>query len=419
MLPNGLLVALQPDPDAEHAAIVVRYDVGPKDEPPRGDGLAHLVQHLMTSESRASAPLEFANAFRQRTGGEAPTSFTLDYTELVDIVPAAHLSTALWMEADRMAYPLATATSETVARQRENVKTERARDFQADPAAFFATVARREIVGAEHPYARTRYGEPRELDALGLEDVRTFVTKHYRPNRATLIVTGAFSGPAVRTVIESCFGKIPPGPTVEPRTFPAITPPRSHALTLAAPTEESFIVAVWPVPAPFDDGYLELALAVPALRDFAEYYLRFRRGVHGRNVSFRLSPGRLGTFLVATVSVNPDMELSRALTALDDAVHEASMVGRLSEEHGVGGPKKAFVADRIMLLDHPRGRAAAVAEDLEYRGRIAPLQQLLATASAVSAPDVSNAIYQFVHARGRVAILVTADPSAPVAWSVR
>src|SRR5207247_1168689 len=55
-LSNGLRVLICPDPGGADVSVLVRYDVGARDEPGGLEGLAHLAEHLMFTGSKHIAP---------------------------------------------------------------------------------------------------------------------------------------------------------------------------------------------------------------------------------------------------------------------------------------------------------------------------------------------------------------------------
>ncbi|MGH7330189.1 MAG: M16 family metallopeptidase, partial [Polyangiaceae bacterium] len=59
-----------------------------------------------------------------------------------------------------------------------------------------------------HPYGRGVIGDPENLRAAKLEDVRAFHATYYRPDNATLIVVGDFESARVDEWIDAYFGEI-------------------------------------------------------------------------------------------------------------------------------------------------------------------------------------------------------------------
>ncbi|MFD6069917.1 M16 family metallopeptidase, partial [Amycolatopsis lurida] len=120
-LDNGLRVVLAPDATAPVVGVSVHYDVGFRSEPEGRTGFAHLFEHLMFQGSES---LEKLAHFRyvQSSGGSFNGSTHPDYTDYFEVLPAAALERALFLEADRMRAPK--LTQENLANQIDVVKEE-------------------------------------------------------------------------------------------------------------------------------------------------------------------------------------------------------------------------------------------------------------------------------------------------------
>ena len=103
-LPNGLRVLLVPDPTTPVVGVAVHVDVGFRSEPEGRTGFAHLFEHLMFQGSES---LEKLAHFRhvQSSGGVFNGSTHQDYTDYFEVLPAAALERALFLEADRLRAP--------------------------------------------------------------------------------------------------------------------------------------------------------------------------------------------------------------------------------------------------------------------------------------------------------------------------
>ena len=120
-LSNGLRVLLAPDPNTPVVGVAVHVDVGFRSEPEGRTGFAHLFEHLMFQGSES---LEKLAHFRhvQGSGGVFNGSTHQDYTDYFEVLPAAALERALFLEADRLRAPKLTvrtcATRSTSSRRR-------------------------------------------------------------------------------------------------------------------------------------------------------------------------------------------------------------------------------------------------------------------------------------------------------------
>jgi predicted Zn-dependent peptidase len=121
-------------------------------------------------------------------------------------------------------------------------------------------------------YAHPGIGTMADLDSAKLEDVRAFHSTYYRPNLATLTLTGGFDPAEARRLIQQYFSDIPAGMGEVPRN--ECTQPFSHL-----PVRRTFqdanaqLPALWiaygiPGPAHADMPAIQVLNAVLA-REFA------------------------------------------------------------------------------------------------------------------------------------------------------
>src|SRR6266704_3232329 len=120
-LANGLRVVFAPDRSAPAIFVAAYYDVGFRSEPEGRTGFAHLFEHLMFQGSES---LEKLAHFRhvQSSGGVFNGSTHQDYTDYFEVLPAAALERALFLEADRLRAP--TLSVENLRNQVDVVKEE-------------------------------------------------------------------------------------------------------------------------------------------------------------------------------------------------------------------------------------------------------------------------------------------------------
>ncbi len=100
-LANGLKVYSSVDRSTPDVTVQVFYGVGSKDDPQGRSGFAHLFEHLMFKGARDMPP-EFLDRLTEDVGGENNASTWDDFTEFHEVIPANHLQSLLWAEAERM-----------------------------------------------------------------------------------------------------------------------------------------------------------------------------------------------------------------------------------------------------------------------------------------------------------------------------
>src|SRR3954452_16354359 len=122
-LPNGLDVLIHEDHGCPIVAVNVWYHVGSKNEKPERTEFAHLFEHLMFEGSQHYDRGYFHPL--QEAGALLNGSTNADRTNYWKVGPSNALDLALWMESDRMRYPLPALTDAKFSNQRDDVLNER------------------------------------------------------------------------------------------------------------------------------------------------------------------------------------------------------------------------------------------------------------------------------------------------------
>jgi predicted Zn-dependent peptidase len=188
------------------AVVNVMYDVGAKDEDPSRTGFAHLFEHLMFGGSvhipEYDEPLQMA-------GGENNAYTTNDLTNYYIQLPAENLETAFWLESDRM---LSLAFTDKSLEVQRKVVCEEFKEHYLNKPYGDVWLKMRDLAYQVHPYRWMTIGkELSHIENAGLQDVKDFFFKHYRPVNAILVVAGNVTVEQVKTLAEKWFGSIETG----------------------------------------------------------------------------------------------------------------------------------------------------------------------------------------------------------------
>ncbi len=226
-LKNGLRVLTAIDRATPNVTVQVWYSVGAKDDPKGRSGFAHLFEHMMFKATR-DMPAEHMDRITEDVGGENNASTAEDFTDYYEVIPANHLKTLLWAEAERMSSLKVDAAN--FASERDVVKEELRQRVLADPYGRFFRLAIPINSFTTHPYKRPGIGSIADLDASTLSDVKAFHDTYYRPDDATLVVVGNFDQAELDRLIDQYFGDIKNPDAAFPRvtiTEPARTGTKS------------------------------------------------------------------------------------------------------------------------------------------------------------------------------------------------
>jgi predicted Zn-dependent peptidase len=207
-LDNGLRVVINEDHLAPVVAVNIWYDVGSRHETPGRTGFAHLFEHLMFQGSRNVGRNDHFGLV-SAAGGTLNGTTWCDRTNYYETVPANHLETVLWLEADRMGGLLDALDQPNLDNQRDVVKNEKRQTRDNQPYGRWLELLHELGYPVGHPYQHSTIGSMADLDAASLEDARNFYATWYAPDNAVLSIVGDVETDAAMDAVRRYFGGIP------------------------------------------------------------------------------------------------------------------------------------------------------------------------------------------------------------------
>ena len=331
-LSNGLRVIHNRDRATPMVAVDLLYNVGSRDESADLTGLAHLFEHLMFGGS-VNIP-EFDVAI-ERAGGWNNAWTSNDFTNFYDVVPAANLETALWLESDRM---LGLSFSPKSLEVQRNVVVEEFKQTCLNTPYGDMMHGLRAMLYKTHPYRYPTIGkEPQHILDTRPEDVRNFFYSHYAPNNAVLAVSGNVTLDDTRRLVEKWFGPIGRRP-IAPRAYQPEAPvesPRRVEMTGNVPLP--IVVVAFPMPGYGHEDYIACDLITDILASGRSSRL-YRRLTLGDPDIIDADASIIGSeepgfiMLTARVASDDDRAVSHAEEALMDQARELAADGVTPEE---------------------------------------------------------------------------------------
>jgi zinc protease len=344
VLDNGLRVLLVPDTAAPVVGVAVHVDVGFRSEPEGRTGFAHLFEHLMFQGSES---LEKLAHFRhvQASGGVFNGSTHQDYTNYFEVLPAAALERALFLEADRLRAPR--LTEENLRNQVDVVKEEIRLNVLSRPYGGFPWILLPPVLYDTYPNAHNGYGDFTDLQAASLDDAAAFFDAYYAPGNAVLTVVGDLDPDDAAELVTRHFGDIPARPVPARPSFAEPAPAGERAESVVDPHAPLPALALgYRLPDPEADlrGYLAHTVLASLLSDgeAARLTQRLVHGVGGDALVTDVSAscGLMGapldardpdTFTVTAVYPD-DVDARRVVDAVDDELARLAAEGPGSEE---------------------------------------------------------------------------------------
>src|SRR5947208_1527296 len=222
-LKNGLRVILSKDNAVPVVTVYVIYDVGARSEEKGRTGFAHLFEHMMF-EGSENAPKGTHFATIESNGGTMNGSTHPDFTDYYEVLPSNKLSTALWLESDRMRS--LSITDENLKNQKEAVKQERRLSFDNQPYATAIVDIWPTVMFRNWQSSHSLIGSFEDLNSSSVADVSKFFKTYYAPDNAALVIVGDIQPAETKKLIESYFGDIPSQP---PPKRPDLSEPAGFA----------------------------------------------------------------------------------------------------------------------------------------------------------------------------------------------
>ena len=216
-LANGLGVWLVPLPDRELVSIHLLTDAGAASEDEAHAGLAGLTAQLLVTGTRRLDASAFAET-TERLGIEVGSESSWDSARAGFTALGSKLEDGLDLLAEMVRTPRLDPG------EFDRLRSERMNDIlqaRADPGRLADESFLREVFADDVPYGRLSAGRPETVEALTVEDARSFHAGHYAPNVADIVIAGAIAPDTALAAIERHLGDwsgtAPEHRTIEPR----------------------------------------------------------------------------------------------------------------------------------------------------------------------------------------------------------
>jgi zinc protease len=206
-LENGLQVLLSEDYSLPLVSVVIAYNVGSINEPPKKTGLAYMLENLMFQGSRNISSMQHIH-FISKIGGVLNAETTEDQTIFYQTVPASQLALVLWLESDRM---ISLDIHPSKVKRTKDSLIEEIRQRKLDDPYFESSVLLDQLLYPNKTYSHPITGSEADLRDMTIEDVQDFYSKFYIPNNAVLCITGNFEKRKAIQLVRKYFSSIRPG----------------------------------------------------------------------------------------------------------------------------------------------------------------------------------------------------------------
>jgi len=321
-MPNGLQVILSTDHSNPMISYAIMYHVGSSREIPGKTGFAHLFEHLLFGGSE-NVPTGKFDKILEGVGGTNNGFTSRDVTTYFEMFPRNALEKVLWLESDRMGFFINSVTQRKMAIQQNVVQNEKRQTEDNTPYGFTDYVISKNLYPSSHPYNWEVIGEMDDLKNATLEDVKTYYSKFYGPNNATLVLAGDFNPDSAKILINKYFGEIKAHGEVPARS--ASVPVLEKTVRLYH--EDNFanvpeITMVWPVPQGYHKDSYALDFLAKILSDGKKAPL-YKVLVKEKKLTSRTSAYNNSQELAGEFTLTIRANEGKSLKEIEEGVNEA------------------------------------------------------------------------------------------------
>jgi zinc protease len=247
VLENGLTVLIKEVRTAPVVSVQVWYRVGARNETPGINGISHQLEHLLFKGTQAR-PIQFGRLF-SALGSESNAFTSYDETAYFGTVERSKLEALMTLEADRMQN---TVIGPEQLKSEKRVVISELQGYENSPGYRLSRAVMKAAL-PDSPYGMPVGGSKADVEKFTLEQVQTHYKTYYRPQNATLVITGDFKTAAALKIAEQTFGKIPkstePLPVINTKAPVQLSQPASKSpIILKQPGSTALLNAIYRLP---------------------------------------------------------------------------------------------------------------------------------------------------------------------------
>jgi predicted Zn-dependent peptidase len=399
-LGNGLMVAVDPMPGAQSAAVGLYASVGSRSEPERLGGLAHLVEHMVFKGAGGRDARAIAEAIED-VGGSLNAWTARDQTAFHARVLPGDVTLALELIADLVRAPALDEAE--LEREKQVILSELGEALDAPDDLIHDHLF--EAAFGRQPLARPVLGREVTIKAASAADCRAWLVDEYRPERLIIAASGAVDPDLVVQLAERLFGDLEQGivPVVPPAR---VTGGVRHDRRVFEQAHWAFALPGVPAGDPTTAAH---ALFTQAVGGGMSSRL-FQQLREDRGLAYSIYAWGQGFADTGLFAVNCATDREKAAEAMNLA---RDIVAKAAEDLSDTELKRAraqLEAGLLMGMETVQGRADQMARSIEVHGRILSVEEMLAEMRAVDVATARSA-GQRLH-EGPVAIASIGSPLA-------
>ena len=243
-LSNGLKLIVREDHRAPTVAHMVWYRAGSMDEVNGRTGVAHVLEHMMFKGTHKVKAGEFSRLVAA-VGGRENAFTSRDYTAYFQQVEKSKLEEVIKLEADRMSN-LNFDDAEFL-KEIQVVMEERRLRTEDNPSSLL-NESLMATAFMSSPYRHPVVGWMNDLQNMTASDARDWYRSWYKPNNATVVISGDVDPKQILNTVQKYYGAIAAHEL--PVRKPQIEPPQKgiKQVQVQAPADSAQLAMAWKVP---------------------------------------------------------------------------------------------------------------------------------------------------------------------------
>jgi len=328
VLPNGLTLLIQADHSAPVVSVVTHVKAGFFDEPDHWSGISHVLEHMFFKGTARRGVGAIARETKV-AGGYLNAGTGYDHTTYFTVLPSTGLAAALDIQSDALRNSVIDPGE--LARELQVIIQEAKRKLDTPAAVAHETL--HELMFDRHRIRRWRIGREEQLARLTRDDLWSYYTSRYVPERTIVAITGALEVDHALESARAAYADWPARPGAVDLSPEEPLRREIRARTLRGDVTHAELVLGWRTVPPLheDAPALDLAAAVLSAGRGSWLYRALREeGIVTSVSAHNYAPTELGVFSISA-DLAPD-KLPLALERIAESGCRLALLGPGSDE---------------------------------------------------------------------------------------
>jgi zinc protease len=393
---NDLTLIIHEDHSDPIVHVEIAYHVGSARESVRNSGFAHFFEHMMFQGSKNVADEEHFKLI-SKAGGTNNAFTAFDKTVYINTAPSNFTETLLWMEADRMSTLLDGFTQAKFESQRNAVKNEKKQSYDNQPYGMLSEVMFKTMFANQPAYEWTPIGFTDDLDIATYDDLRRFFLRWYKPNNATIVVSGDVNPEEVKAWVNKYYGTLTKGKPVKKMKMQAPILPYDQYVEIQDNIYLPLTLMAWPTVPEFhkDQKALDFLAYIIAGNSSSPLYKKLVKTEDAVQVSAGNSALELAGLLeIDAVAAYGGLTTKEIENKIREVLAEFDAKGCSQEE--VDKAKTVFKTSAINVMDGVQSKALQLSHWSMMLNKSYNLNDEISAIESVTTEDVMRVFRTYI-----------------------